>query len=269
MNRAVILARGLGRRMRQAVPGAALDPAQDAAADQGIKGMIPIGRPFLDYLLSSLADAGFREICLVIGPGHQSVREYYGAPGRLTRLVVSFAVQDDPRGTADAVLAAEPLVDGERFLVCNADNYYPADVLAALRKLDGPGLAGFDRSALVERSNIPADRVNQFALLVESPEGHLLDIIEKPDSATAARLGPDARVSMNAWVFGPEIFDACRQVTPSVRGELEIQDAVRYAIREFGTPFVVVPVRAGVLDLSNRGDIAEVAARLKGTEVTL
>ncbi len=269
MNRAVILARGLGRRMRQAVPGATLEPGQDAAADQGIKGMIPIGRPFLDYLLSSLADAGFTKVCLVIGPEHQSVRDYYGAPGRLHRIDLSFATQAEPRGTADAVLAAEAFAGEELFLVCNADNYYPANVLAALRALDQPGLAGFERKALVEQSNIPADRVNQFALLAEDPEGHLVDIVEKPDAATAARLGPAALVSMNAWVFGPDIFEACRHVTPSVRGELEIQDAVRNAMRVLGTRFAVVPVRAGVLDLSNRGDIAAVAERLKDTEVRL
>jgi dTDP-glucose pyrophosphorylase len=269
VNRAVILARGLGRRMRQAVSGATLEPEQSAAADQGIKGMIPIGRPFLDFLLSALADAGFTKICLVIGPEHHSVRDYYGAPGRLHRVDLSFAVQAEPRGTADAVLAAERFAGGELFLVCNADNYYPADVLAALRALEGPGLAGFEREALVERSNIPADRVNHFALLAEGPEGQLVDIVEKPDAATAARLGPSARVSMNAWVFGPDIFEACRRVGPSVRGELEIQDAVRYAMHTLGTRFAVVPVRAGVLDLSNRGDIAAVAERLKDTEVRL
>jgi glucose-1-phosphate thymidylyltransferase len=255
--------------MRQATPGATLEPEQNAAADQGIKGMIPIGRPFLDFLLSSLADAGFGEICLVIGPEHQSVRDYYGAAGRLHRITVTFAVQAEPRGTADAVLAAERFAGGEHFLVCNADNYYPADVLAALRALDGSGLAGFEREALVEHSNIPADRVNHFALLSEEPEGQLVDIIEKPDAATAARLGSAARISMNAWVFGPDIFEACRHVAPSVRGELELQDAVRYAMHALGTRFTVVPVQAGVLDLSNRGDIAAVAERLKDTEVRL
>ena len=39
--------------------------------------MIPIGRPFMDYALSGLADAGYAEACLVIGPEHQIVRNYY------------------------------------------------------------------------------------------------------------------------------------------------------------------------------------------------
>ena len=81
MKRAVILARGLGRRMRESSQDTVLEAGQESAAARGIKGMIPIGRPFLDYLLSSLADAGFEEVCLVIGPEHQSVRDYYEAPG--------------------------------------------------------------------------------------------------------------------------------------------------------------------------------------------
>lgn len=269
MIQAVVLARGLGRRMREAAPGAALDPEQAAAAASGAKGMMPVGRPFLDYLLSALADAGFREACLVIGPEHQAVRDYYETPGRLTRIGVTFAVQEHPRGTADALLAAEAEAGHGHFLVCNSDNYYPVPVLAALRSLNQAGLAGFSAGPLVAQSNIPAARVAQFALLTETADGCLADIIEKPDAATIARLGDGARVSMNAWVFGPEIFEACRHVAPSVRGELELQDAVRYAMLHLGVRFRVLPVEAGVLDLSTRGDVATVAERLKEIEVRL
>jgi glucose-1-phosphate thymidylyltransferase len=267
--KAVILARGLGTRMRQADAGARLEAAQASAADRGVKGMIPIGRPFLDYVLSALADAGFTDICLVIGPEHEAVRDYYAAPGRLTRMRVHFAVQQRPLGTADAVLTAEAFAGGDRFLVCNADNYYPVSVLSALQRLTEPGLAGFDRETLVQRGNISAERISQFALLTISPDGHLADIVEKPDAATASTLGPDARVSMNCWVFGPRIFSACRLVIPSPRGELEIQDAVRLSIARFGEKYRVVPVEEGVLDLSSRRDIAAVAARLAAVEPRL
>ena len=269
MIQAVILARGLGTRMREADPDTVLHPEQEAAAAAGSKGMIPVGRPFLDYLLSALADAGFRDACLVIGPEHQATREYYETPGRVTRIGVSFCVQEKPLGTADAVLAAEPAAGHGHFLVCNSDNYYPVPVLAALRALDGEGLAGFDAGALVREGNIPAERVAQFALIRETPDGFLSDIVEKPDAATAAAFGPHARVSMNAWVFSAAIFEACRRIVPSPRGELELQDAVRVAMRELGSRFRVVPVAAGVLDLSRRGDVAEVTRRLAGVEVRL
>ena len=58
VDKAVILARGLGTRMRKCDAAAQLDARQSAAADAGMKGMIPIRRPFLDYILSALADAG-------------------------------------------------------------------------------------------------------------------------------------------------------------------------------------------------------------------
>jgi glucose-1-phosphate thymidylyltransferase len=266
VTKAVILARGLGTRMRRADAGTPLQADQVAAADRGVKGMIPIARPFLDYILSALADAGFTDACLVIGPEHQAVRDYYEAPARPRRIRLHFAVQEHPLGTADAVLAAEGFAGSDLFLVCNADNYYPVSVLSALRGLEEPGLAGFDREALVQRSNISAERIGQFALLTTSPDGFLANIVEKPDAATASTLGHHARVSMNCWVFGPGIFPGCRLVKPSPRGELEIQDAVRLSIATLGERYRVVPAEEGVLDLSNRSDIATVATRLAGVE---
>ncbi len=77
MDKAVILARGLGTRMQKSDDSAALDAAQAAAADTGVKAMIPIGRPFLDYLVSALADAGYRQVVLVVGPDHEAIRTDY------------------------------------------------------------------------------------------------------------------------------------------------------------------------------------------------
>jgi glucose-1-phosphate thymidylyltransferase len=141
--KAVILARGLGKRMRQVDEHATVDAQQASVADQGMKAMIPIGRPFLDYVLSALADADCRDVCLVIGPEHSAVREYYEQPGLLNRVRVSFAIQERPLGTANALLAAESFAGNDRFLVMNADNYYPVAAYEALRDLGEPGLVAF------------------------------------------------------------------------------------------------------------------------------
>jgi glucose-1-phosphate thymidylyltransferase len=74
---------------------------------------------------------------------------------------------------------------------------------------------------------------------------------------------------MNCWQFRPVIFAACRAIGPSPRGELELPDAVQHAMDVLGERFRVVPVRAAVLDLSSRQDVAPVAARLAGTEAEL
>src|SRR3990172_9147481 len=114
--------------------------------------MIPIDRPFLDYVLSELADAGYSQVCLVIGPEHHLIRDYYLHQAPPERVRISFAIQEKPLGTADAVLAAKEFTGEELFLVINSDNYYPLEALSALRKLNGSGVALFDRESLVTTS---------------------------------------------------------------------------------------------------------------------
>jgi dTDP-glucose pyrophosphorylase len=267
--KAVILARGLGTRMRKADAGAHLAPEQAAVADQGVKAMIPVGRPFLDFVLSALADAGCSDVCLVIGPEHGAVREYYERPGMLHRVCVSFAIQERPLGTADAVLAAEGFAGADRFLVLNADNYYPVAAYAALRELGEPGLVAFAREALLADGRIPAERIMRFALLDIGADGHLRRIVEKPDDAAARALGDAAYVSMNLWCFDAGIFEPCRTVAPSSRGELELPVAVQHAIDAYGRRFRAVTMEAPVLDLSSRADIAGLAERLASADVRL
>lgn len=266
--KAVILARGLGTRMRREDATAALDPQQAEVADAGLKAMIPIGRPFLDYVLSALADAGIERVCLVVGPEHDAVRRHYTETERPTRVTIHFATQQEPTGTADAVLAAADFIGDDRFLVLNADNYYPVHVLGGLRVQPAPALPAFEREALLRDGNIPADRIARYALLEIGDNGRLIRIHEKPAADVVARLGPDARVSMNAWLLTPAILDACRDVPLSPRGERELPLAVQLAI-DRGAHFHAWPVAAGVLDLSQRSDVASVKARLEGVTVKL
>ena len=223
--------------------------------------------PFLDYVLSSLADAGYTDVCLVIGPEHDALRDRYARAVELARLRIHFAVQEEPRGTADAVLAVEPFAAGDEFLVVNSDNLYPFAVLRGLRGLAGAGLGLFSGQGLV-RGGIPAERLRSFAVVLVDSRGFLTDIVEKPDEATFASFGDDPPVSMNCWRLPAAIFAACRDVRPSQRGELELPDAVRLAVAR-GARFAAVRSDEGVLDLTRRGDIAAVTERLRGVAVRL
>ena len=268
--KAVVLARGKGTRMRRADASADLSDAQRRHAESGIKAMVPLrGRPFLDYVLSALADAAVTDVCLVIGPEHDVMREYYTDVAPPRRLRMSLAVQQEPRGTADALLSVRDFAGDDQFLVLNGDNYYAIDVLRALVALDGPGLPVFSRDALLRQSNFHADRVRSFALLRIAPNGDLEDIIEKPDDDTyrALAVEADALISMNVWRFGPAIFTACRSITPSIRGELELPEAVRYAVRTLHERFRTIRAESGVLDLSRQGDVPEVERRLQDVHV--
>lgn len=271
--KAVVLARGLGSRMKKAAD-ADLTPDQAEAAASGAKAMMPLGgRPFLDHSLSRLADAGLTEVCLVIGPEHTGVRDYYDALD-LERLEIYYAIQPEPLGTADAVAAADWFAGEDQVVVINGDNLYPTDALAALAGTDGSATIGFTPAGLVANSNIPADRMTAFAQVTADETGALVDIVEKPTAEQVAALRSTAGepveplISMNCWLFTPAVFDACREIAPSARGEYEITDAVRLLVAD-GERFAVLRSDEGVLDLSSRGDIASVATLLAGTEVHL
>ncbi|MDO5629842.1 MAG: nucleotidyltransferase family protein [Mobilicoccus sp.] len=266
-NKAVVMARGLGSRMKKDAD-ASLTPDQAAAAASGAKAMMPLGgRPFLDHVLSRLADAGLTEICLVIGPEHKAVRDYYDSLD-LERIEIFYTEQAEPLGTADAVLAANWFAGADQVVVINGDNLYPTEALATLAGTDGSATIGYSPDGLVAHSNIPAERIAAYAVLSTGAEGELTTIVEKPTEAELEAFGPGRRVSMNCWLFTPAIFDACRRIAPSERGEFEIVDAVRLLVDE-GERFAVLPSDAGVLDLSSRGDVAAVAAALAGSEVRL
>lgn len=232
--------------------------------------MIPLGQPpqpFLTFLLSGLADAGLTQVCLILSPSQEEVRGFL-AGTRLSRMAVRIAFQDQPKGTAHAVLQAEEFAGSDSVVVINGDNLYPSSALSRLRQAPRAGLLGFRKSTLIRESNFPPERINAFAL-IEVKDGALTRIVEKPTPPEAARFGSDPLVSMNAWLLPPTIFRAARSVAPSPRGELELQSAVTGAIAERGERFEVVESREGVLDLSNRSDIPAVEAKLSGVTVRL
>lgn len=264
----MILAAGRGTRMLRADPAARLDPAQAAAADAGLKAMIPFGRPFIDYVISALADAGIGEVCVIVGPGRSAIREHYAAsaPGRVR---LAFAVQPEPAGTANALVAAEEFSGGADFLALNSDNYYPVSAYRMLVALGEPGLPVFEREALVARSNFPRERVARYATLAVGRDGYLERIVEKADEAAVSAEGGEILQSMNLWRFDASIFEACRSVPRSARGEFELPQAVGHGIATLGMRLRAVRCEEAVLDLSTRGDIAAVAERLRAIEVRL
>jgi dTDP-glucose pyrophosphorylase len=266
LRKAVVLAAGQGSRMRRPDPGASLDAGQEAAAEAGLKSLMPFARPFLDYVLSSLADAGIEHACLVVAPAHGAIRDRYARVARPERLSVSFSIQEKPLGTADALATEERFAGGDPFLALNADNLYPLSAYRSLAALPGAGLPVFRKSTLVEKGGIPEERVREYALAVVDQGGLLRQVIEKPDPVSLDAQGSAAWFSMNLWRLSPAIFEACREIGPSPRGEFELPRAVDHAVVVLGQKFRAVPCADGVLDLSTRADIPAVAARLAGLD---
>jgi glucose-1-phosphate thymidylyltransferase len=178
---------------------------------------------------------------------------------------IDYAVQPIADGTARAVLSAERYAGRDPFLVLNSDNLYPVAVLRRLVELSEPGLPAFERDSLINESGFPAERVASFAALEVDSNGYLTRIIEKPGREYFDAAGPHALVSMNVWRFDSRIFDACRDVPLSARGEYELPEAVGLAVQR-GVKFRTFRAAGAVLDLSRRSDVALVSARLAGVD---
>ncbi len=267
MDKAIILAAGRGSRMRRASDAAGLTSNQAEVASSGMKSMMPVGRPFIDYVLAGLAEAGYRRICLVIGPDHHSLqahcsRHLNGA------LEIQFATQREPLGTAHALACAREFAADDPFLTINADNYYPVNVLARMRDVNGSAVAAFKPEGLY-RGNITPERLRSFAIILSNTAGDLSKVVEKPGDEFSISNDRAVLINMNCWRFTPAIFDACGAIPKSARNEFELPDAVSYAIDVLHERFAVVEVSEPVLDLSTRADVVEITRRLAAVEVRL
>ena len=119
--KAVVLAGGLGTRLRERVPDLP-------------KPMAPVaGRPFLAYVLDALTRGGFDDIVLAVGYRWEAIRDHFGRDHHGAAL--TYAVENEPLGTGGAVahaFAAAALGRTESALVLNGDTYLGID-FAALR----------------------------------------------------------------------------------------------------------------------------------------
>jgi glucose-1-phosphate thymidylyltransferase len=88
----------------------------------GNKHMLPIAnQPILFYGLRHLAQAGIKEVAIILGPIDEGIREGVG-DGRAFGLKVEYITQGEPRGLAHAVLCAQEFLGDDPFLMYLGDN---------------------------------------------------------------------------------------------------------------------------------------------------
>jgi D-glycero-alpha-D-manno-heptose 1-phosphate guanylyltransferase len=111
MTSAVILAGGLGARLRSVVPDLP-------------KPMAPINlKPFLEHQMNYWVDQGVDHFVLSVGYKHQIILEYFGA--KFNGIPVEYVIEALPLGTGGALmLAAEKISKSDKFLLLNGDTYF-------------------------------------------------------------------------------------------------------------------------------------------------
>jgi D-glycero-alpha-D-manno-heptose 1-phosphate guanylyltransferase len=117
---AIILAGGLGSRLRAVVPDLP-------------KPMAPIkGRPFLEYLLDYWAGQGVNRFVLSVGYKHHIIEEYFAS--RYKESEVDYAVEEQPRGTGGGLLLAlKQLRQPGPFLIVNGDTFFEVELVSMHR----------------------------------------------------------------------------------------------------------------------------------------
>jgi histidinol-phosphate phosphatase family protein len=127
VRQAVILCGGRGARLGETVRSLP-------------KPMLPVGgRPVLDHIIANLAVAGVREFVLAAGYLGTTIREYYRTADRHPGCRIATVVEDEPRGTAGAVLFCADLLD-EDFVLAYGDVFvdFAADRLIAAHEARHP-----------------------------------------------------------------------------------------------------------------------------------
>ena len=196
----VILAAGEGSRMR---PLTSSRP----------KVMLPlVGKPMLEHLIRNVKEAGIKEIIIVVGYKEEAIREYFG-DGRSFGVSITYVVQRKQLGTADALRTAEPFIT-DTFLMLNGDMVIEIGDLQKICRTEAPVMA-------VTTTNHPQD----FGVVTLS-KGKIASLEEKSPNPKSDI------INAGAYLFGTEIFETLRKVSPSSRGEYELTDALMDYIAE-------------------------------------
>lgn len=194
----IILAGGTGTR---------LHPSTIAISKQ----LMPVyDKPMIYYPLSVLMEAGIQEIMIITTPHDQPAFKTLLGDGSQWGLTLIYAIQDAPRGIAEALIIAETFLDGGPSVLVLGDNLFFGETFsrgldAAMSRVQGASVFGY-------RVNDP----QRYGVVEFDDSGKVLSIEEKPDLPKS-----------NYAVTGLYFYDSnaptyAKEIAPSGRQELEI-----------------------------------------------
>ncbi|MCH9795010.1 MAG: glucose-1-phosphate thymidylyltransferase RfbA [Gammaproteobacteria bacterium] len=200
MTKGIILAGGSGSR---------LHPMTLAASKQ----LMPVyDKPMIYYPLSTLMQAGIRDILIITTPEDAPMFEQLLGDGASWGINLSYAQQPKPEGLAQAFLIGEEFIGDSRVCLILGDNiFYGHQIEETLR------------SAVDQESG-----ASVFAYYVTDPErygvvqldadNNAIDLEEKPAN-------PKSHYAVTGlYMYDNDVIDIAKNIKPSARGELEITD---------------------------------------------
>ena len=196
----LILSGGKGTRLR---------PLTYTSAKQ----LVPVAnKPVLFYGIEAIAEAGIRDIGIVVGDTHAEIRAAVG-DGSRWGVTVHYIEQDAPRGLAHAVKISRDYIGDEPFVMYLGDNLLNKGIAQFVREFDAQKPA-----AQILLTRVPDPQMFGVAQL---DNGKVVRLVEKPKEP----IGDLALVGV--YMFGPDVFESVNRIRPSFRNELEITDAIQ------------------------------------------
>ncbi len=195
----VILCGGLGSRLRPMtlVTNKHLLPVYD--------------RPMVHYPIQTLVNAGIDEVLIVTGGDHAGDFLKLLRNGKeLGVRRMQYAYQEGEGGIAHALKLAEDFADGGRICVMLGDNIIGGNVIEAAD--------GFRRQSKGAKIMLKEVEDPERFGVVRFDGSRIAEIIEKPKEP------PSTMAVTGIYFYDEQVFDICRTLKPSHRGELEITD---------------------------------------------